>query len=165
MSEAITREELKAIVETQSKATEQMVLVAKSLSDILFEQKKLTEKLANGALKDVIQQILEHVDSRFDLMNKSLEDHRIHVLSCQEKLIEALQDFKPKVTDDIPEIKESLVVVKDDIKLSKWFIGIVGIAIIITTTIIRGIDNKTLSPAQIKQLMSHVVQEEVKELQ
>jgi len=164
MNEAITREELKAIVETQSKATEQMVLVAKSLSDILFEQKKLTEKLANGTLKEAIQQILEHVDSRFDFMNKELAEHRHHINTCQDKFIEIMQEFKPKVIADIPVIKEGLESMRDDIKFSKWFIGIVGIVVIVATTIVRGMDNRSLTDYQIKTLVAHVGQAEVKEL-
>jgi len=75
-----------------------------------------------------------------------------------------MQEFKPKVIADIPVIKEGLESMRDDIKFSKWFIGIVGIVVIVATTIVRGMDNRSLTDYQIKTLVAHVGQAEVKEL-
>ena len=126
MNDPISREELKAIIETQSKATEQMVLVAKSLSDILIEQKKITDKLSNGFVKD--------------LSDKCKENGALCSSSICRNFEKALEPF----TKYLPEIKEAVTTTKQDSTFLKWFVGSIGIIIVIATVILRGIDTRIM---------------------
>lgn len=159
MSDPISREELRAIIETQSKATEQMVLVAKSLSDILVEQRRLSEKLSNGVMKEFTQTIVDHVASCTESMREDLKNACVR----QDKVLDVAERAQTKVENDIPEIKRVVISMSDDIKFSKWFIGAVGLVIIVATVLLRGLDSRMIDAKNIKMLTTaiHEAEQEV----
>ena len=132
-NDPISREELKAIIDTQSKATEQMVLVAKALTDILTEQKRITDKLSNGFIKDLSERCKENG------------------ATCSSTIVRCFEKALEPFAKDLPEIKEAVLITKDDNKFSKWFIGTVGIIILVATVILRGIDTRIMLGKSDKQ--------------
>jgi hypothetical protein len=127
MSEEITKDEIKAIIETQSKATEQMVIVAGHLKTIADEQKKISAMMTNGLKKEIIDGIITKVDEHFKEAGKVFH-------SCNIKM--------DKVGTDVTH--------------AKWFIGVVGTVVIVVTVILRiiglsSIDNKMTT----KELLKH----------
>lgn len=57
----ITREELRAILDTQSKATEQMVDIARALKEISSSQKELADKFANGIETSIASEVRKEI--------------------------------------------------------------------------------------------------------
>jgi hypothetical protein len=126
MNETLTKDELKAILDTQSKATEQMVLVAKALTDILTEQKRITDKLSNGFIKD--------------LSDKCKENGTI----CSTGITRSFEKALEPLVNDLPEIKEAVLTTRDDAKFSKWFIGSVGLVMVVAMVLLRGLDSRIM---------------------
>jgi len=129
MSEPITREEMRAVVEVQSKNTEQMLAVVKSLERIIetqnhitLLQEKLVEKLSNGMKKEIAHEVVTEL-----------------TLSC-EPLMANIKKGCELMQDRTPLIHK----IAEDIDRVKWFIGIVGFVIVVSTVILRGIDSKIL---------------------
>lgn len=116
--ENITKEELLAMISTQSKATEQMVIIANYLREITEEQKKITERLTNGVKKEIV----ENVAKELQVCNIKLTDE-------VEKIDKMLTERGSIITN-----------IAGDINFTKWFIGIIGIVVVIATVILRGID-------------------------
>jgi|WetSurSiteA1Bulk_404760.scaffolds.fasta_scaffold30278_4 hypothetical protein len=116
--ENITKEELMAMIATQSKATEQMVIIANYLREITEEQKKITERLTNGVKKEITESITKELQI------------------CNVKLTDEVEQIDKMLTDRGAVITN----ISNDISFTKWFIGIVGIVVVIATVILRGID-------------------------
>ena len=75
MSEGITREELSAVIETTKKSTEQMVLIAGSLRDIVEEQRKLNDKMTNGLCKNITDTVNKKIDDECKPALKEIKDN------------------------------------------------------------------------------------------
>ena len=140
MSDPISREELRAIVETQSKATEQMVLVAKALTDILAEQKKIADKLSNGIMKDLDERCKQNSTTCSGNIVRCFEK----LFDTQAKILGYVERVEPTIHNDLPEIKEAVIETRDDARFSKWFIGSVGLIIVVATVVLRGIDTRMM---------------------
>ena len=108
MPEEITKDEIKAIIETQSKATEQMVIVAGHLKTIADEQKKISAMMSNGLKKEIVDSIVNSVNENFKEAGKVFQ-------SCNVKMD----------------------TVKNDVQHAKWFIAIVGVLIVVLTIMFR----------------------------
>ena len=68
MSDGMTREEIRALVDVQSKHTEQMVLVAQRLQTIAELQSKIAEKLSNGVAKDITDAVDKMLNVKFQVV-------------------------------------------------------------------------------------------------
>jgi len=167
--DALTKEEFKAALEVQAKATEQMVLIATSLREITVELKEVHSRLSNGAIKDIVQGVTENYSG-------------IHkeTVSCLLRIEEYQKDTQDMLTSDVLVKKisdtistgtlsriEDAIITKlpvtiierfnnsgmaKDLDRAKWFIGIVGIAIVVATVVIRGIDTRFVAGNQDKEI-------------
>jgi len=136
MTEPITREEMRAVIEVQSKNTEQMLAVVKSLERIIetqnhisILQEKLVEKLSNGIKKEIAHEVTIELTS---ILSPTISD--VH------KTCELLQERTP-----------TIMKISTDIDRVKWFVGIVGLVVVVSTVILRGIDMRVITNNQIKQ--------------
>jgi membrane protein insertase Oxa1/YidC/SpoIIIJ len=106
--DSIKREEIRALMEVQSKSTEQMVLVAERLKLITDAQEKIANKLSNGIVKD----LKDEFDKTLTQCNKD-------------------------VLKDIGTIAVRTKEIKDSVNWLKILFGITGIVIIIATVLLR----------------------------
>ena len=137
MTEPITREEMRAVIEVQSKNTEQMLAVVKSLERIIetqnhisILQEKLVEKLSNGIKKEIAHEVNIELTS---VLSPTISD--VH------KTCELLQERTP-----------TIMKISTDIDRVKWFVGIVGLVVVVSTVILRGIDMRVITNNQIEQI-------------
>jgi len=137
MTEPITREEMRAVIEVQSKNTEQMLAVVKSLERIIetqnhisILQEKLVEKLSNGIKKEIAHEVTIELTS---VLSPTISD--VH------KTCELLQERTP-----------TIMKISTDIDRVKWFVGIVGLVVVVSTVILRGIDMRVITNNQIEQI-------------
>jgi hypothetical protein len=107
--EGITRDELKLMMEVQSKATEQMVLVADKLTEIVSAQRQALDN-HNKILTELI----------------------------------GVKSSEASARDSATKVENIIDNMKNDITHAKWFIIIISCVIIVSTVILRGIDNRLL---------------------
>ena len=115
MSDPLTREELKAMLEVQTKNTEQMVLIAQRLQKITEQhseladcQKRVIDRLYNGLAKEIKDEVRDSIAERFKTSD----------LVCGE-------------------IKKDLKIVKMDVFWVKIIFGTIAFIATITSVIIR----------------------------
>ena len=137
MSDPITREEMKAAMEVHSRNTEQMLAVVKSLERIIetqnhisILQEKLVEKLSNGIKKEIAHEVTIELTSVLS-----------PIISDVHKTCELLQERTP-----------TIMKISTDIDRVKWFVGIVGLVVVVSTVILRGIDMRVITNNQIEQI-------------
>jgi len=135
MSEPITRDEMKAAMEVQSKNTEQMLSVVKSLEriidtqvHILQLQEQLISKLTNGIKKEIAHEVSSEV--------KVLIEPTVNTVN---KNCEMLVSRTPLINQ-----------ISSDIEKVKWFVGIVGLIVITSSIFIKILTDTDLHQAQIK---------------
>lgn len=114
----MTKEEVHALIEVQNKATEQMVTIATSLHVIMEEQKEILRKLSNGIKKEIVEGV------------------KLETVICSERLLNEINVVHTMLNDRGRLLKR----VDDNMTFTKWFVGIVGIAIIIATVVLRGLE-------------------------
>ena len=134
MTEPITREEMKAAMDVQSKNTEQMLAVVKHLEKIVDTQthisqlqEKLVEKLTNGLKHEISHEVITDL-----------------TLAC-EPFVENIKRSCELLKDRTPVISR----ISADIERVKWFVGVVGLVIIVSTVILRGIETRAFSNRQV----------------
>lgn len=125
MNEPITREEMQAAMRVQSKNTEQMLAVVQNLEKIIDNQTHLTklqekvvEKMTNGIKNEIAHEVV----TEMSIQNEAC-------LNITRRTMSMLEDRTPvirKIANDIDKVK--------------WFIGVVGIVIIIASVILRGME-------------------------
>jgi hypothetical protein len=115
MSDELTREELNAVIETTRKQTEQMVVIATSLSTIVSSLTKITSdnekilsKLSNGIKEDIAIKVKAEIEN------------------CS---------------------------IAKDIHDTKFFVGVVGIAIVVASALLNVIDRRWSEAGQIKRII------------
>jgi hypothetical protein len=99
----ISLETIEALIESQSKSTEQQVLIASALHDLVDSNKAIAAKLSNGLKDEIVAKVEEKLNN-----------------SCMAQ----------------------------DIKHTKWFVGIVAVVIIIANVIIK---NTLFGPVSTKE--------------
>jgi len=109
---------LMVLVEVQTKATEQMINIANSLHVLAEEQKEILHRLTNGMKKEIIDGV------------------KLEMTICNEKLTGELSQVHEMLDSRGDTIKR----IDDNINYTKWFVGIVGIVIVIATVILRGLE-------------------------
>lgn len=91
--EAISRDELKAMLEVQSKNTEQLTIIANHLQVIVEQNDKTNVRLYNGIAKEITVSIAE-----------------------------VLKGYKEQLTKEHSEHDTKLDVIKDTVNFNKWVI-------------------------------------------
>jgi hypothetical protein len=61
MGEGLTRDELKMMLEVQSKNVEQLTIIAKSLQDIVAREEKIQARLYNGMGKEIAETVIKEM--------------------------------------------------------------------------------------------------------
>lgn len=59
----------------------------------------------------------------------------------------------------LSESVQTVVSIKRDIEFVKWFVGIVGLAIIVATVVLRGIDNRFLFKTEVKEVVKEITRD------
>jgi hypothetical protein len=143
----ISKDEFKIALEVQAKATEQMVIIAGALKDISVELREVHDRLSNGAIKDIVQ----GVSDNYNHVHKETIATLGRIEDCQQKF---------------PVIVEGVVTnssISRDVNHVKWFVGIVGVVIIVATLILRllgvGMPNLEKNEKTLMQMLETHIQQ------
>ena len=71
-------------------------------------------------------------------------------------------EHSESIANSLRELAGSMVIlasIKRDIEIAKWFIGIVGLATVVATVVLRGLDNRALFRTEVKQVVQELVTE------
>ncbi len=131
MSE-LTKEEFKTLLEIQAKNVEQLTTIANHLTTIVDTQNSIYDRLYNGMAKEISDNVITTVKE----CNKHCSEAHLKL----ENTIGAM----PVVVDE--KIKNSDI--SRDIKHTKWFIGAVGLIIIVASILVRVMDNREFYNSQ-----------------
>jgi hypothetical protein len=148
----ITREELNAFTSAHEKTATVLEKIAGQLEQITTKTDKLIEKLDNGLVTSVI----DGVTHNYNAVHKETID-------CLSRVEKAIENNRSILADKVPdELAEKLAnsSIAKDIDKAKWFIGIVGIVVVIAIVIIRGIDTRfilTKDTSTLQQLLKEHV--------
>ena len=137
---AVSRDELKAMVDVQSKNVEQLTVIANHLATIVDRENKIYERLYNGLAKDISGSIIGELNERCMVLGKKIDDQQIKcnaVCTGIGTLIRA-------------EIENSSI--SKDIGHVKWFVGIVGLVIIVASVVVNGIVRHNTEDIQFKKV-------------
>ena len=148
----ISKEELSAFSETYSKINVLFEKILLTQEQLIERQEKITTRLYNGLAKDIA-----------DVVSAK-------IIVCNDKTVEKLHDIKVSMdsTDLEGSIASRMLATSKEVSVCKgymdkavWFIGIIGLAIIIVTSTItiigRGIDNRKLFKAEIADIVKELV--------
>ena len=113
-----TKEEIDALISVQTRATEQMITIATTLRQIAEDEKEVLHKLSNGIRKEIVDGV------------------KLEMTICNEKLTNELTQVHEMLSERGSVIKR----IDDNINYTKWFIGIIGVVVVIATVILRGLD-------------------------
>ena len=141
MSE-ITREELNAMTQAYEKSATALEKIANQLEQIALKTDKLCDKLDNG-MSDAI---IAGVTTNYNQVHKETID-----------TLARIENFSIKTVDTVPVIVKEIInnsSISKNMEHIKWFVGIVGIVIIISTVIIRGLDTRLIMNKDIATLSS-----------
>jgi hypothetical protein len=121
--ELVTRDELKAMVEVQSKNVEQLTVIANHLSTIVERENKIYDRLYNGLSKEISTAVISSIEKLAESVDEC-RDRQVSQCAAAGNVI----DEKLKNCD-----------MAKDIGHTKWFIGIVGVIVIVSTIIVNAI--------------------------
>lgn len=121
--ETVTRDELKAMVEVQSKNVEQLTVIANHLSTIVDRENKIYERLYNGLSKEISTAVIAAVEKLAEAVEECKE-RQVHQCAAAGTVL----DDKLKNCD-----------MAKDIGHTKWFIGIVGVIIVVATVVVNAV--------------------------
>jgi hypothetical protein len=145
MENEISKAELLAVIEVMSKNATQLENIANSFRTTCEELKEINQRLNNGIVDDIKEAVTGKVNNIVDEV-KEVKDIVSNNYSNILTLIDPEKGF--------PVVKSSVLATKEDIGKAKWFIGIIGFAIIVSTVILRGIDNRKSFNEELKQTIT-----------
>jgi len=64
----------------------------------------------------------------------------------------------------LSESMEAVASIRQDITFVKWFVGIIGLAIVVATVVLRGIDNRQLFKNEVKQIVQELRNDSVSQV-
>lgn len=130
MSE-ITKEELQQFTDTYKQFNVLFEKILVTQTTLVEQQEKIVNRIYNGMAKDIVDGVKLDLDVCTTSIGKNIKD-----------------------------TLENTNNMKDDIKFSKWFIGVTSLLVVvvtvITTVILRGIDNRKLFKEEIKEIIQEV---------
>lgn len=142
MSGDISKDEVRAMLEVQSKNVEQLTIIANHLSNIVDKSSKIQDRLYNGLAQDISDKITEVVE---ECNKRCSEDHSL--------LKKNWENF-PTCLDT--HISNSSIA--KDITHVKWFIAIFGILLLLTNLFVKVSDSHT-SKNPVKAVIEHINKE------
>ena len=148
--EAVTRDELKAMVEVQSKNVEQLTVIANHLATIVDRENKIYERLYNGLSKEISTAVLGSVDKLHELVAATKEAQTHQCAAAKTNFGEMMDE------------KLMNCGMSKDIGHVKWFVGIVGLIIIVSSVIVNGLVRQASNASQtqdIKAIVQHFEQD------
>jgi hypothetical protein len=155
MSDLVSREELKAMMDIQSKNVEQLTVIANHLSTIVDRENKIYERLYNGLAKDISLAVTT-------TMEKLSEE----VTGARKEQVGMCAAASPLLKAEITACLANSTISKD-IGLIKWFISIVGVLIVIASVFLNGmgrnIETSTIERV-FKQTLSQVTSDQSDDL-
>ena len=128
MSE-VSKEELIAFTEAHSKSAVALERITETLENITQKQDKIIDKMSNGLSEVIIRGI---VDNYASIHKETVAD--LIRIECNQK------DIKEAILSKIPEVVSEKLTnsgIAKDLGYIKWFIGIVGMVIIVATVILK----------------------------
>lgn len=125
----ISREELVAFTEAHSKTAVALDKITGTLEAITQKQDRLVEKMTNG----ITDSIVDGVVSNYENTHKGTVASLDRIESYTKEMKDALILRLPTLVEE--KLRNSDMA--KDIQHTKWFVGIVGVAIIVAMVIIR----------------------------
>jgi hypothetical protein len=124
----LNKDELKLMLEIQSKNVEQLTTIANHLSVIVDAQNSIHDRLYNGMGKEIAQMVVKHQE---DMQSFEKEKEK----NLEEKFKENLQHCG----------------IARDIRHTKWFVGAVGLIIIVSLVVIKVLDGREAASKETTQ--------------
>jgi len=152
MDDIVTRTSLNAFTEATTKSATEMEKIVSTLQILIEKQDKMVEKITNGMVSEIVEGV----------MNNYNATHK-ETIECLKRVEECAKEVKETMPNVVKEVVSNSVVAKD-IEHVKWFVAIVGIAIIVSSVIMRNIDNRALLSQEIKAFQKAIAIESQKEI-
>jgi hypothetical protein len=127
MSE-LTKDEFRALLEIQAKNVEQLTTIANHLTTIVDTENSIHDRLHNGMGKEIAQMVVKHQE---DMLVFEKEKEK----SLEEKFQETLEHCH----------------IARDIRHTKWFVGALGLVIIISLVVIKTLDGRETASKETTQ--------------
>lgn len=140
----MTRDELAGMIAVQSKNVEQLTVIANHLATIVERENKIYDRLYNGIAKEISTAVIEAVEESHLSTNKLLDAQA----ACCANACKAMPELIKKEMDGSK--------VATDMGHVKWFIGIVGVVIIVASVIVNLISKKSVDDAFMHDLKTAV---------
>lgn len=137
----MTKEEIRAMIEVQSKNVEQLTIIANHLSNIADRETKIYERLYNGLAKDIASTVLKEVESTHASLSKIIYDHN---KTCAE--------FPEKIAISVRTELEHASMTKDA-KHVKWFVGVIGLILVFTNVIVTVVSRRNSDNDMVKSIV------------
>lgn len=125
----ISREELAAFTEAHSKTAVALEKITGTLEDITQKQDKLVDRMTNGVTDSIITGVVSNYETTHKGTIASLDRIESYTKEMKDALILRLPTLVEEKLNNSDMAK--------DIQHTKWFIGIVGAAIVVAMVIIR----------------------------
>ena len=142
MSE-ITKEELAAFTDAHSRSAIALERITDRLEDIALKQDKIIDKLTNGVTHNIIEGVTTNYNATHKETIASLD--RIEASNKPE----AVKTMLKETIDNSSMAK--------DVGYAKWFIGIVGLVVIVALVIIRGIDTRIVVNKDLRSEIKKII--------
>lgn len=143
----VTKESLEIFTEATIKSATEMEKIVGALHAIISKQDQIVDRLMNG----MAQEIIDGVVSNYNSVHKETID-------CLRNLSECTKEVKNNMPI-IMEDKVSNSTIAKDIEHVKWFVAIVGIAIIVATVVLRGMETRAIVTAEVKTIQKAIIAE------
>ena len=157
----ISREELAAFTEAHTKSATVLQRVTETLESISRGQERLFEKLTNGISGTIIDGVSANYSNAhretLEILGKCLLSHS-EIRENQKTIMAELDKGIPNIIDE----KLSGSSIATDIKHVKWFVGIIGVTVIVAMVIIKllaGATSEKLVSVQY-QVLQHMLTEQ-----
>jgi len=141
MSE-ITKEELLAFTDAHAKSAIALEAIANRLTDLTAKQDKMIDKITNGLANHIIDGVTANYNQTHKETIKALETLNAKCEILPTKLIEKVNNST----------------MAKNIERAAWFIGIVGLAIIVATVVLRGLDDRSITNTLMKNMNQQIEQ-------
>ena len=151
----VSKEELSAFTESNTKSAIALERVTDALELIIQKQDKLFDKMTNGVSETIIKGIITNYDNTHKETVASLD----RLEGKSKEILEALEDRIPLTFEE--KLKNSSI--SRDIEHVKWLVSIVGIVVIIAMVILRIMGGDLSSkdtPTTQRLLQEHINQTE-----
>ena len=128
--DTVSRDELKTMIEVQSKNVEQLTVIANHLNSIVERETKIYERLYNGISKEISSAVIKSLEVNCDGIKDIMRTQATECANTCTKFPELVKK----------ELDASSI--SKDVGHMKWFVSIIGVLIVIASIIVNMVTKK-----------------------